>query len=243
MRLLIFSAVLFALLLPCAAFAQARPGIPEAFYGNAAGEGGTVVTTSIEGAVVASTTIAAGGVYGYAPTLFIIQDPEGTRAGQRVSFAIGGARALETAVFIPGALTELDLTIATTTATTTIPADTATTTASTTTATVGGSGSTSTSSIGASVSLALPLPKAPQPAPQLPALPTSPASTSTTAAVAGPSSFSNASSDNSAASLAAAAALAGSIPAQAILIVLSYIAAGAFFVYALRLRLTREGRG
>jgi hypothetical protein len=111
MRLLICSLIAAAILVsavPCVALAQQGPGIPEAFHGAVSGAIGSSITASISGVVVASTTIETGGVYGYAPHLFFIPDPEDARAGATISFAVSTAT-LGTALFANGVITTLNL--------------------------------------------------------------------------------------------------------------------------------------
>lgn len=113
MRLLISSLALFVVgiagPLPCSA--SAGPGIPEAFHGRVAGAFGARVSAIMNGSVVASTTIEAGGVYGYAPALFFVPDPDDSRSGALVAFAVDGVLTGQEALFTNGALTELDLAV------------------------------------------------------------------------------------------------------------------------------------
>lgn len=95
--------------LPCTAYAQ--PGIPEEFYGSANVATGTILTAFINGVAVASTTVESENVYGYAPTLFLVPDSNGTEAGETISFKIDGQSVPQTASFTNGAITELDLAI------------------------------------------------------------------------------------------------------------------------------------
>ncbi len=107
-RFLIVSAALF--LLPLSV--RAAPALPAQFYGAATGEG-SVVTASINGVIVASTTVT-GGAYGYAPKLFLITDPNNDREGSTITFANDGAVIMPTAQFINGSLTRIDFITAST---------------------------------------------------------------------------------------------------------------------------------
>jgi hypothetical protein len=104
------SSLAFALLAAPLAARAGAPGIPELFYGTAAGRVGSEVDALVAGQVVASTTLA-GGTYGRAPALLLLPDPAGDRAGSVVTFAVGGILARESARFTNGALTALDLTL------------------------------------------------------------------------------------------------------------------------------------
>lgn len=99
-----------------AAAAVTHPGMPEAFHGPVAGVVGAVIEARIGGIVAASTTVEAGQVYGYAPRLFLIPDPLGTRAGASIAFSVDGNAVSQVATFVNGAIVELALGIASTTA-------------------------------------------------------------------------------------------------------------------------------
>jgi hypothetical protein len=126
MRRLIYSLAALAALAPAAAFAY--PGIPESFHGSVAATAGTPITALIGGATVATTTVEAGGTYGYAPHLFLIPDPSGTRAGAAISFLVGDTLASQTAHFSNGAIVELDLLVPANANTSTTTDETATST-------------------------------------------------------------------------------------------------------------------
>lgn len=116
------TAIFGILLLPVLAFAQS-PSLPHQFFGsvnytNGAAPNGLAVEAKINGSVVGSS-ITAGGNYGYESNLFpknwlIATDELGNNAGKTVEFYVGGVKANtspETAVFVNGNSSQVNLTI------------------------------------------------------------------------------------------------------------------------------------
>jgi len=111
----IFVVLIFlGLLLPVFGFAQS-PGIPHKFYGTVVfSEGATadglMVEAKVDGAVI-GTSATNDGKYGYLPDLLFATDSNSTNAGKTVEFYVSGIRANETAVFVNGRSTNLNLTV------------------------------------------------------------------------------------------------------------------------------------
>lgn len=109
-----FTAIFGILLLPVLVFAQS-PSLPHQFFGsvnytNGAAPNGLVVEARISGSVVGSS-ITAGGNYGYNPNLLFALDNDGVHAGKTVEFYVSGIKANETAVFVNGNSSQVNLTI------------------------------------------------------------------------------------------------------------------------------------
>jgi len=127
------------LFLPVFAFAQ-TPSLPHQFFGTikftdgVAAPNGLAVEARINGAV-AGNSITANGKYGYNPNLLFALDNQGVHAGKTVEFYVDGIKANETAIFVNGNSSQVNLTIPASLPTTPIPSPTPT----------GGSGGGSTS--------------------------------------------------------------------------------------------------
>lgn len=92
----------------------AMPAMPHQFYGtvsftNGAAPSGLLVEATVNGVTVGSG-LTGNGVYGN-DTVFKVLDNAGTLAGKTVRFTVGGVDTGETAVFINGEATRLDLTV------------------------------------------------------------------------------------------------------------------------------------
>lgn len=103
-------AILFAVLLVPGA-AQAAPGIPLLLYGTASPH--AEISAIADDTVIATTRAQANGTYGYAPSTFMIVDPENAREGKTLSFSVDGVRAAETTTFVSGAIVRLDFSTST----------------------------------------------------------------------------------------------------------------------------------
>jgi len=105
---------LLGFLIPVIAFAQ-NPGIPHQFFGAVHFASGTTpnglqVQAKIYGVAVGSS-VTANGNYGYSPNLLFITDNQNANAGKTIEFYVSGIKAKETAVFVNGDSTNLDLTV------------------------------------------------------------------------------------------------------------------------------------
>lgn len=106
---------IFLVMFSCMALAMAQGiGAPHQFYGSvtvngAAAADGTTVVAKMNGVQVAST-ISINGKYGYNPYIFYVDDPDGTRQGQKIEFFVSGVKAAES-TFWSGESTELSLAI------------------------------------------------------------------------------------------------------------------------------------
>jgi PKD repeat protein len=95
------------------------PGFPHAFWGTVTNEDGTVISNgTIIAAIVENETYyttVANGKYGFNETdqaqnsPFFIEDPENNNEGKTIYFFIGGIYTTQTAVFIGGGNTNLNL--------------------------------------------------------------------------------------------------------------------------------------
>ena len=126
-----FTAVFGILLLPVLAFAQS-PSLPHQFFGsvnytNGAAPNGLAVEARIINGSVVGSSVTAGGNYGYNPNLLFALDNDGVHAGKRVEFYVGGVKANETAIFVNGNSSQLNLTIPASLPTTPTPSPTPTT--------------------------------------------------------------------------------------------------------------------
>ncbi len=97
-----------------AGIAAAIPGIPHQFYGSVLVNGapapdGTTIVAKIDGSIV-GTTVTAGGRYGYAPSVFYIEDPNSSNEGKTFYFYVSNVEAA-TAVFHNAASSRLDLSV------------------------------------------------------------------------------------------------------------------------------------
>ena len=106
----VLAAVMFVLL---SSVALAAPGIPHQFYGtvivNGAPAESAVVSARINGVEVASTT-TADGKYGYSP-IFYVDDPNNNRPGKTIEFFVNDVSTGQTATFVNGKSTEINLTV------------------------------------------------------------------------------------------------------------------------------------
>jgi len=94
--------------------ATAIPGIPHQFYGTVSLNGapapdGTSVTATVDG-VKAGEGTTSGGKYGYNP-LFLVEDPNNNRGGKTINFYVNGEDTGQTATFVVGGNTELNLSV------------------------------------------------------------------------------------------------------------------------------------
>jgi hypothetical protein len=90
------------------------PGLPHQFYGSVTINGspaatGTTVSAYVNGVFNASTTVDSSGRYGYSP-LFTVTGTD----GQEVTFFVGSFTAAESATWLWGGVTRLNLTVTTT---------------------------------------------------------------------------------------------------------------------------------
>lgn len=111
----------------------ATPGLPHQFYGTVSYDSGTTPAGLTVRALVGSTIIAtatsvtqSNGKYGVMPDLLIVSDQT---AGATLHFSVNDTLARETATFVNGTLTNLNLTVpgvapSTTTTNTTAPTQT-----------------------------------------------------------------------------------------------------------------------
>lgn len=104
--------LLTILLLPFLASA-ANPGIPHKFYGTVTFTSGTtpnglLVEAKINN-VILGTSVTVDGKYGYNPDLLFVTDPQNTNAGKTVEFYIAGIKTTQTAAFVNGESTNLNL--------------------------------------------------------------------------------------------------------------------------------------
>jgi hypothetical protein len=132
------TAIFGILLLPVLVFAQGL-NLPHQFFGsvnytNGAAPNGLAVEARINGSVVGSS-VTAGGNYGYNPNLLFALDNDGVHP-KTIEFFVNGIKANETAVFVNGNSSQLNLTIPASLPTTPTPSPTPTTGG-------GGGGSTS----------------------------------------------------------------------------------------------------
>jgi len=101
------------LLLPVFVFAQGL-GIPHQFYGqvtftNGVTLDGLLVKAKINNSTVGSS-VTADGKYGYTD-LLLVTDTQSTNAGKIIEFYVSGIKANETAIFVNGVSTNLNLTV------------------------------------------------------------------------------------------------------------------------------------
>jgi len=121
------TAILGIMALPVFAFAQS-PSLPHQFFGsvnytNGVAPDGLTVEAKINGSVVGSS-VTFGGNYGYNPNLLFALDNDGVHAGKTVEFYVDGVKANETAVFVNGNSSQLNLTIPASLPTTPTPSPT-----------------------------------------------------------------------------------------------------------------------
>ncbi len=84
---------LFVLILLTAGLVSAFPGIPHQFYGSVYVNGEEAPDNNIIVAAVGGeyyTTITTNGKYGFSPNIFYVEDSDGDRAGETISFYLGG---------------------------------------------------------------------------------------------------------------------------------------------------------
>lgn len=117
------------LFLPVFVFAQS-PSLPHQFFGsvsfvNSAAPNGLLIEAKINGSVVGSSLIS-GGNYGYNPNLLFALDNSGVNAGKIIEFYVDGIKANETAVFVNGNSSKLNLIIPASLPTTPTPSPTPT---------------------------------------------------------------------------------------------------------------------
>jgi hypothetical protein len=108
------------LLLPIFVFAQ-TPGIPHKFYGTVSFTSGNTPDGLLVEAKIKITNVVVGnsatkdGKYGYTPNLLFATDSENTNSGKTVEFYVSGIKANQTATFVNGESTNLNLTVSGTT--------------------------------------------------------------------------------------------------------------------------------
>ena len=103
--------IISALIFPIAVFAS--PGIPHQFYGTVSFTSGDtpdglLVEAKIDNVSVGST-VTDGGRYG--DSVFYVTDPDGDRNGKTIKFYVSGIDSGETAIFVNGESTKLNLTV------------------------------------------------------------------------------------------------------------------------------------
>ena len=108
---ILVAAAITALFFLSPSIASAQRAIPHAFFGSATVDGspaidGASVAAFIGGQQIASVAVS-GGSY---PVLYVEPTLGGTFAGETVSFTIGGIPAAETAIWVQGEVTILNLT-------------------------------------------------------------------------------------------------------------------------------------
>ncbi len=92
----------------------ASPGIPHKFYGTVKAEdnsvpaNGIIVEAKINGIVKAQSAINNGN-YGYFPVLLFVLDENGDNNGKTINFLVNGIDSGETAIFVNGSSTNLNL--------------------------------------------------------------------------------------------------------------------------------------
>jgi len=131
-NLAIVTVVGIVLILP--AVALAVPAMPHQFYGivsftnGPAPDGLLVEAKVINGVSIVSTesTVTKNGKYGYDP-LFKVEDNNSTLSGETIEFYVDGIKANETAVFVNGNSSQVNLTIPVSLPTTPTPSSTPTT--------------------------------------------------------------------------------------------------------------------
>ena len=100
--------------------------MPHQFFGavkftdGVAVPNGMTVEAKINGSVVGSS-VTADGNYGYNPNLLFAADNQGVNAGKTVEFYVSGVKANETAIFVNGNSSQINLTIPETLPTTPTP--------------------------------------------------------------------------------------------------------------------------
>jgi len=110
----IFTALTLAILvLPLFVSAQS-PSIPHKFYGTVTftseASNGLLVEAKIDDITIGNS-ITKDGKYGYSPDLLFATDSNSANAGKTVEFYISGIKANETAIFVNGASTNLNLSV------------------------------------------------------------------------------------------------------------------------------------
>ena len=100
------------LLLPVVAFSQ-TPSLPHQFFGTVSfidgvAPDGLSVEARIVG-IIAGSSVTADGKYGYNPNLLFVTDGQGVNAGKTVEFYIDGIKANETAIFVNGNSSQINL--------------------------------------------------------------------------------------------------------------------------------------
>lgn len=110
----ITTTALLGFLTPILVLAQ-NPSLPHQFFGsvnftNGAAPNGLAVEARINGAVVGNS-VTANGKYGHNPNLLFALDNQGVHAGKTVEFYVDGIKANETAVFVNGNSSQVNLTI------------------------------------------------------------------------------------------------------------------------------------
>ena len=112
----IFVVLIFlGFLAPVLVLAQSL-SLPNQFFGsvnftNGVSPDGLVVEARIINGPVVGNSVTAGGNYGYNPNLLFALDNQGVYSGETVEFYVSGIKANETAVFVNGESTNLNLTI------------------------------------------------------------------------------------------------------------------------------------
>ena len=128
-NLAIVTVVGIVLILP--AVALAVPAMPHQFYGTvvfsngSAPDGLLVEAKKVDGESIQST-VTKNGKYGYDPT-FKVEDNNSVLAGKTIEFYVDGIKANETAVFVNGNSSQVNLTIPVSLPTTPTPSSTPTT--------------------------------------------------------------------------------------------------------------------
>lgn len=155
-----FIAILGILILPVFALAQS-PSLPHQFFGsvnfiNGAAPSGLAVEAKINSSVVGNS-VTSGGNYGYNPNLLFALDNNGVNAGKTVEFFVNGIKANETAIFVNGNSSQINLTIPASLPTAPAPTPTPPPSPSASSSGGGGGGSVATSSTPTPTPVSIPL--------------------------------------------------------------------------------------
>lgn len=109
---LVLALCLLGSLVASAVLADAPPSPPHRFYGTVTCAGqpvvGATVQAFVDGSPAESTTTDSQGKYGYEENVFLVSGTD----GQTVTFKVNGVLAEESATYVSGEKTELNLTIA-----------------------------------------------------------------------------------------------------------------------------------
>jgi hypothetical protein len=105
----LFAVAIIAILLLLPSVASAQRVIPHAFLGSATINGSPVADGTVVAALVDGRQVAANAVSGGSYPVLLVEPDGDSFAGKIVTFTIGGFPAAETAFWIQGEVTELNL--------------------------------------------------------------------------------------------------------------------------------------